>query len=389
LQAAIEKCNTLSSGNNPGCAILFPWAIGADYTLPGNVILDQNHIVIAVSPGASIITYGALPILRPTGSRDYFRISDGNYFEKIMSIPTTATMNFPTFSFNAFTGTEGGPLFVAGQVYQPVVDNGNMAASNYSIEFGPSSTISKYQLFNDWFASSSLCSYIFSASSGAQGWHWYDNIFEGPTTSTCPGEGIILTLGENPASAAINGFGSDNNATSDVNPGTSWDLFKTQAGSISHLDSTEDQYQDQNGSVFASVTSSGVADLYSGSFLLSAEFHGGDVLNSTGGYIFNGVPCWTKIDTSFVTGTFTPSGGSYAGCNAPTIENSDVNGVNIHVYRMPVTFASLGACGAGIVDQEAEITDSTTNTWGATITGGGSDRVRGYCDGTNWTVMAK
>jgi hypothetical protein len=71
------------------------------------------------------------------------------------------------------------------------------------------------------------------------------------------------------------------------------------------------------------------------------------------------------------------------------IFNSDIAGVNIHSFTFPVPFAQLAACGSGITDQEAEISDSTTNTWGATITGGGSDRVRGYCDGTNWTVAAK
>ncbi len=34
-------------------------------------------------------------------------------------------------------------------------------------------------------------------------------------------------------------------------------------------------------------------------------------------------------------------------------------------------------------------TDSTTTTWGATITGSGSNHVLGYYDGTNWTVIAQ
>jgi hypothetical protein len=51
--------------------------------------------------------------------------------------------------------------------------------------------------------------------------------------------------------------------------------------------------------------------------------------------------------------------------------------------------ASFTACGAHVVGQTAPISDSTTNTWGATITGSGSDPVLGYCDGTNWTVAAK
>jgi hypothetical protein len=35
------------------------------------------------------------------------------------------------------------------------------------------------------------------------------------------------------------------------------------------------------------------------------------------------------------------------------------------------------------------IIDSTTNTWGETISGGGSEVVGGFCDGTNWTVYAR
>ena len=34
------------------------------------------------------------------------------------------------------------------------------------------------------------------------------------------------------------------------------------------------------------------------------------------------------------------------------------------------------------------VSDSTTNTWGDTITGGGQCRV-GFCDGANWTVYGK
>ena len=53
------------------------------------------------------------------------------------------------------------------------------------------------------------------------------------------------------------------------------------------------------------------------------------------------------------------------------------------------TFSTVQACVAGIEGAVAAITDSTTNTWGATITGGSTNHVMGYCDGTNWTVMAK
>lgn len=55
----------------------------------------------------------------------------------------------------------------------------------------------------------------------------------------------------------------------------------------------------------------------------------------------------------------------------------------------PGTYASLAACASGTEGTTAAVTDSTTNTWGATISGSGTDHVLAYCDGTNWTVAAK
>lgn len=56
---------------------------------------------------------------------------------------------------------------------------------------------------------------------------------------------------------------------------------------------------------------------------------------------------------------------------------------------IPLPFASIPGCTSAIEGKFAAFTDSTTNTWGATITGGGSNHVRGNCNGTNWTVEAK
>lgn len=55
-------------------------------------------------------------------------------------------------------------------------------------------------------------------------------------------------------------------------------------------------------------------------------------------------------------------------------------------WATPTAFASIVNPGEGMI---AAITDSSTATWGATITGGGSNHVLGYYNGTNWTVMAK
>lgn len=52
-------------------------------------------------------------------------------------------------------------------------------------------------------------------------------------------------------------------------------------------------------------------------------------------------------------------------------------------------FSALPSCTSGVEGTQAPVTDSTTNTWGATITGSGSDHVLAYCDGSVWSVAAK
>ena len=52
-------------------------------------------------------------------------------------------------------------------------------------------------------------------------------------------------------------------------------------------------------------------------------------------------------------------------------------------------FASYPVCGVGAAGRQILVSDSTTQTWGATVTGGGSSYVRAECDGTNYTVVAK
>ncbi len=53
------------------------------------------------------------------------------------------------------------------------------------------------------------------------------------------------------------------------------------------------------------------------------------------------------------------------------------------------TLASLGTCNAGSAGTITGVNDSTTITWGATITGGSTQSVIAVCTGANWTVMGK
>jgi hypothetical protein len=50
------------------------------------------------------------------------------------------------------------------------------------------------------------------------------------------------------------------------------------------------------------------------------------------------------------------------------------------------TFATLPT---GVVGMYAYISDSTVNTWGTTIAGGGANKVLAWYNGTNWTVAGK
>lgn len=55
----------------------------------------------------------------------------------------------------------------------------------------------------------------------------------------------------------------------------------------------------------------------------------------------------------------------------------------------PVIFTEAGDCISALTGTRVVISDSTTNTLGAVISGGGSDQVLAWCNGTNWTVVGK
>jgi hypothetical protein len=83
--------------------------------------------------------------------------------------------------------------------------------------------------------------------------------------------------------------------------------------------------------------------------------------------------------------------GSHTGGNLILTPGSGNNGGLNGVVRISslFTFATLPACAAGTEGALMPVSDSTTITWGATITGTGANHVLAYCDGTNWTVAAK
>jgi hypothetical protein len=53
---------------------------------------------------------------------------------------------------------------------------------------------------------------------------------------------------------------------------------------------------------------------------------------------------------------------------------------------MPFVFSALPV---GVEGMLAVVSDSSVNTWGTVIAGGGANRVLAYYNGTSWTVAAK
>lgn len=88
------------------------------------------------------------------------------------------------------------------------------------------------------------------------------------------------------------------------------------------------------------------------------------------------------------------SGGFLGTANA-TVDSSG-NG-SFHTLSIPGTgagqlqitagpFSGLPTCTSGLEGTRSSVTDSTTATYAATITGSGSNHVPAYCNGTNWVV---
>jgi hypothetical protein len=59
------------------------------------------------------------------------------------------------------------------------------------------------------------------------------------------------------------------------------------------------------------------------------------------------------------------------------------------ISGLKYTSSSIPSCTAALNGSRVSVTDSNTQTWGATYTGSSSSEAGLYCDGTNWTVFAK
>ena len=104
---------------------------------------------------------------------------------------------------------------------------------------------------------------------------------------------------------------------------------------------------------------------------------------------------FTDLSANDISGTGTGTGvwavrGTAGGeCQFSTTSTGAAATFDCPVKTLATVFANLPACSSALEGSRQAVTDSTTATWGATVTGGSTNHIEAYCDGTNWTVAAK
>jgi len=185
--------------------------------------------------------------------------------------------------------------------------------------------------------------------------------------------------------------------------------LKFQGNMINAYASTCVDIEDGSGITFVNNTVKGcnVYNGFSSAAAASGVYIGGradrvTVLNNQigGGYFFETY----GASNHMVYGLSIAQLGTYSVCNnAPGVAGAtgtatdtiyqcfqQISGVNRPWSTAPAaTFAGLETCSATNAGAYASVTDSSVNTWGTTITGGGSNKVLAFCNGSNWTVAGK
>ena len=104
---------------------------------------------------------------------------------------------------------------------------------------------------------------------------------------------------------------------------------------------------------------------------------------------------WYQVATAITTTSYSDTAAApiraflphVTGTGKTIVSPSGFSGLSSRL--IPETFALLPTCGSGVGEGTvSEITDSTTNILGATVTGGGSHKGTVRCDGVNWTLEA-
>ena len=107
---------------------------------------------------------------------------------------------------------------------------------------------------------------------------------------------------------------------------------------------------------------------------------------NTDGDQYNGIEC---DSTDYSTGgypgfCYTLGGFGGKGFMVPAGQS-----IEAPIFAFTTIYSTIGTCNSGAEGTLKAVSNSSTNTWGATCDDAGTDHVLCYCDGTNWTVTAK
>ena len=207
------------------------------------------------------------------------------------------------------------------------------------------------------------------------------------------------------------GFGTETNPQT-VSVGPSWVFSHNAATGLTNFGSGIITIGSDSGTDSIGLTSIGIAinpsiafvrldnTAASPSNLGSGEVVGGAVFSGWGAgaiqggrarILANTTEAWTTTFGTDLQFDTTPAGGTRTQAmliKAGAIFGTGTNdaGAGTSLYT-PQAFSSLATCTTSLEGGVAEVNNSNTATWGATIAGGGTNKVIAHCNGANWTVM--
>lgn len=201
------------------------------------------------------------------------------------------------------------------------------------------------------------------------GYHFLQNTATATCSGVCTSSALIKANTRQWAFLSLRWGGTDYFAWFDLLNGV---LGSVDANLTATITTT------RNGWYLCSVTNKTAQDI-------SSPFYGVANANGAGSYAGDITKSLYMSRLQFVKG-------SAAGPRATTTTTPIINTTTAKAgtfQRRPVSFASLPACTSAIEGRDAAVSDSSTATWGSTVTAGGANHILAYCNGSAWTVAAK
>lgn len=368
--------------------------------VPRSTTMDVFHITGGSTKVSSFRGFSVIPASTATAgsvfveNNHYFGTFDDLYMEGIyngFTVQTAVVPNYSNLTLRSVVnsawifsdsyqhefsmsninvnsgGTTNDLIVLAGTIAGANMVNVNLQGGSHCIRVSNTSgSVNELLLSNLTFDSYSGTGLLADGSAGGQGW-----TISGVRTaglSAASSGAISIHGGTTPYThIVVQGLTGSSNGNAQF----AFDLYNTSYITIQGVDWSGQSYA--NSIILNLNNTSGTVSHLTASGLKGSGLNYGVVLNSA-------AHSYIEISNSDLSGN---SGGAF-------VNNATGSGpIMLKGVIFGTSFSSLPAAASALRGSTADITDSTTNTWGATITGAGTYAVLAYCDGTNWTVAAK